>query len=61
MHEIVSKDVSKYIEKNEGLRIFFDRLKNAEKKLFLILEENWDKYKFEMSREYYNVQDIEEK
>lgn len=36
MHEIVSKDVSKYIESNEGLRLFIERLQNAGKKLFLV-------------------------
>ncbi|XP_008200601.1 5'-nucleotidase domain-containing protein 3 isoform X1 [Tribolium castaneum] len=36
MHKIVSENVSEYIESNENLRPFFDRLKSANKNLFLV-------------------------
>ncbi|XP_044256153.1 5'-nucleotidase domain-containing protein 3 isoform X2 [Tribolium madens] len=36
MHKIVSENVSEYIESNEKLRPFFDRLKSANKNLFLV-------------------------
>ncbi|XP_017777855.1 PREDICTED: 5'-nucleotidase domain-containing protein 3 isoform X2 [Nicrophorus vespilloides] len=36
MHKIVSQNVSDYIEDNKDLRYFFDRLKSADKKLFLV-------------------------
>lgn len=36
MHKIVSENVADYIESNENLRTFFDRLKNAGKKMFLV-------------------------
>ncbi|CAG9859172.1 unnamed protein product [Phyllotreta striolata] len=36
MHKIVSKNVSEYIESNDKLRPFFDRLIKANKKLFLV-------------------------
>lgn len=36
MHTIVANNVSDYIEQNEDLRVFFQRLIKAEKKLFLV-------------------------
>lgn len=36
MHKIVSENVAEYIESNSNLRSFFDRLKTANKKLFLV-------------------------
>lgn len=36
MHKIVSENVAEYIESNPNLRDFFDRLKNANKKMFLV-------------------------
>lgn len=36
MHDVVSKNVSEYIEKNVSLRPFFERLIGAGKKLFLV-------------------------
>ncbi|KAJ8950351.1 hypothetical protein NQ314_007886 [Rhamnusium bicolor] len=36
MHKIVAQNVSEYIEYNEKLKPFFDRLVNANKKLFLV-------------------------
>lgn len=36
MHDIVSKNVTEYIDTNQNLRTFFDRLIEAGKKLFLV-------------------------
>lgn len=36
MHKVVSENVADYIESNPYLRKFFDRLKSANKKLFLV-------------------------
>lgn len=36
MHKIVAQNVSEYIEYNDKLRTFFDRLVSADKKLFLV-------------------------
>ena len=36
MHQIVEQNVSEYIKHNPDLRIFFQRLKDAGKKLFLV-------------------------
>nr|CAH7721784.1 unnamed protein product [Callosobruchus chinensis] len=36
MHNIVAQNVSEYIERNDKLRQFFDRLVQANKKLFLV-------------------------
>lgn len=36
MHKIVAQNVSDYIENNKEMRIFFERLKNSDKKLFLV-------------------------
>lgn len=36
MHRTVAQNVSDYIEKNDGLRTFFERLVKANKKLFLV-------------------------
>lgn len=36
MHKVVAQNVSDYIEHNKELRDFFNRLKNADKKLFLV-------------------------
>lgn len=36
MHNIVAQNVSEYIERNDRLRSFFDRLVKANKKLFLV-------------------------
>lgn len=36
MHGIVSQNVEKYIESNTKLELFFKRLKNDNKQLFLV-------------------------
>ncbi|XP_063974714.1 5'-nucleotidase domain-containing protein 3 [Diachasmimorpha longicaudata] len=36
MHQMVSRDVSEYLEPNKDLRKFFDRLVSAKKKMFLV-------------------------
>lgn len=36
MHQIVAKDVDKYIEKNPNMEQFFSRLKAAGKQIFLV-------------------------
>lgn len=36
MHKIVAADVSQYIESNNRLKLFFKKLKDAGKKLFLV-------------------------
>lgn len=36
MHGLVVKNVSEYLEQNRDLKRFFDRLKRANKKMFLV-------------------------
>lgn len=36
MHGIVAQNVDKYIESNPELTLFFERLKSANKQLFLV-------------------------
>lgn len=36
MHKVVGQNVAEYIETNNKIRPFFDRLVNAGKKLFLV-------------------------
>lgn len=36
MHKIVQKDVEKYLEDNPGIREWFQILRKADKKLFLV-------------------------
>jgi len=36
MHQLVAENVSEYLEQNKDLRRFFNRLRNAGKKTFLV-------------------------
>lgn len=36
MHQLVVENVSEYLEQNKDLKRFFDRLRKADKKMFLV-------------------------
>lgn len=36
MHRLVEENVSEYLEQNKDLRRFFERLRNVNKKMFLV-------------------------